>query len=126
MLHLQSLSRQSSLVEDRIDDSDDDEFQDERAGMCSYCQSRPISFSVAAWHKSHHQPHKNGHIQPDLLKEVLALKALNLMSVDKILYRTRSCDIKPCVPIEDLIDINVQTTKKNAKKCHIAQSCSTQ
>lgn len=30
----QSLSRQSSVVEDRIDDSDEDEFQEERTGMC--------------------------------------------------------------------------------------------
>lgn len=29
----QSLSRQTSLVEDRIDDSDEDEFQEERSGM---------------------------------------------------------------------------------------------
>lgn len=29
----QSLSRQTSLVEDRIDDSEDDEFQEERSGM---------------------------------------------------------------------------------------------
>lgn len=29
-----SLSRQSSLVEDRIDDSDEDEFQEERTGEC--------------------------------------------------------------------------------------------
>lgn len=28
----QSLSRQTSLVEDRIDDSDEDEFQEERSG----------------------------------------------------------------------------------------------
>lgn len=29
----QSLSRQTSLVEDRIDDSDEDEFREERSGM---------------------------------------------------------------------------------------------
>lgn len=30
---MQSLSRQTSLVEDRIDDSEEDEFQEERSGM---------------------------------------------------------------------------------------------
>lgn len=33
-LYLKSLSRQTSLVEDRIEDSDEDEFQEERTGMC--------------------------------------------------------------------------------------------
>lgn len=33
IISFQSISRQSSLVEDRIDDSDEDDFQEERAGM---------------------------------------------------------------------------------------------
>lgn len=94
----QSLSRQSSLVENRADDSDDDEFQEERAGMLlssspddhpqhhhhhhlqpelpepaadalrsrSFCES----LAVSAWQSL---PARRRAIQPDLLKEVLAL-----------------------------------------------------
>ncbi|XP_049297951.1 protein qui-1 isoform X1 [Anopheles funestus] len=94
-----SLSRQSSLVEDRIDSSDEDEFQEERAGMSKklalFHASRPLSLSVDAWncsslysstsstntqynqpnHHQQHQYHQYHHRhQPDLLREVLLLK----------------------------------------------------
>lgn len=36
---MQSLSRQTSLVEDRIDDSEEDEFQEERSGMHNAIQA---------------------------------------------------------------------------------------
>lgn len=89
----QSLSRQSSLVEDRIDSSDEDEFLEERAGTSKrhpFFSLRPNSLPVDAWHYSslfhssftnHHQHHQNLHHhnqnqthQPDLLREVLVLK----------------------------------------------------
>ncbi|XP_058061583.1 protein qui-1 [Anopheles bellator] len=94
-----SLSRQSSLVEDRIDSSDEDEFQEERAGMSKkvalhQAASRPFSLSVDAWNCSslyssttssatantqynqpyHHQWYQCHQHQPDLLREVLLLK----------------------------------------------------
>ncbi|XP_053677511.1 protein qui-1 [Anopheles nili] len=92
-----TLSRQSSLVEDRIDSSDEDEFQEERAGMSKklalFHASRPLSLSVDAWNCSslysstsstntqYNQPHHHQHYhqyhhqhQPDLLREVLLLK----------------------------------------------------
>uniref|UniRef100_A0A1L8DGI8 Putative wd40-repeat-containing subunit of the 18s rrna processing complex n=1 Tax=Nyssomyia neivai TaxID=330878 RepID=A0A1L8DGI8_9DIPT len=59
-----SASRQSSLVEDRIS-SDEDEFQEERAGTCILCPSRPTSLPSRA--PSPDESH------PDLLKEALAL-----------------------------------------------------
>lgn len=41
----QSLSRQTSLVEDRIDDSDEDEFQEERSGIWTKNTQKSIFFS---------------------------------------------------------------------------------
>uniref|UniRef100_A0A182JV88 WD_REPEATS_REGION domain-containing protein n=1 Tax=Anopheles christyi TaxID=43041 RepID=A0A182JV88_9DIPT len=97
-----SLSRQSSLVEDRIDSSDEDEFQEERAGMSKklvlFHASRPLSLSVDAWncaslyssnsstntqynqpnhHQQHHYYQHHHRQQPDLLREVLLLKKQN-------------------------------------------------
>ncbi|KFB46917.1 AGAP004827-PA-like protein [Anopheles sinensis] len=98
-----SLSRQSSLVEDRIDSSDEDEFQEERAGMShkvALCHAwRPLSLSVDAWTCSslysstsstntqynqpshqqlqyHYHQYQHQH-QPDLLREVLLLRKQN-------------------------------------------------
>ncbi|XP_058122559.1 protein qui-1 [Anopheles ziemanni] len=98
-----SLSRQSSLVEDRIDSSDEDEFQEERSGMShkvALCHAwRPLSLSVDAWTCSslysstsstntqynqpshqqlqyHYHQYQHQH-QPDLLREVLLLRKQN-------------------------------------------------
>lgn len=47
----QSLSRQTSLVEDRIDDSDEDEFQEERSGMFKNRHShKKFSRNNASYH----------------------------------------------------------------------------
>lgn len=83
-LRLQSLSRQSSLAEDRINSSDEDEFLEERSGG-TYEQSkhdsfavRPNSFPQARACKlntfSKHNPSSLSveSNQPDLIREVLA------------------------------------------------------
>lgn len=67
---MQSLSRQSSLVEDRIDDSDEDEFQEERSGMCSSCQYRTKSRPTSALSVAHFDC-----VQPDLIHEILAMNS---------------------------------------------------
>ncbi len=67
---IQSLSRQSSLVEDRIDDSDEDEFQEERSGMCSTCQFRTKSRPTSALSVAHFDC-----VQPDLIHEILAMNS---------------------------------------------------
>lgn len=43
--------------------------------MCMKCQSRPRSFPVGTWNSSHYKC-----VQPDLLKEVLALKSMHFIS----------------------------------------------
>lgn len=68
LFHSQSLSRQSSLVEDRIDDSDEDEFQEERSGMCRSCQFRTKSRPSSSLSVAHFDC-----VQPDLLHEILAM-----------------------------------------------------
>ncbi|XP_037046627.1 uncharacterized protein LOC119081650 [Bradysia coprophila] len=68
--HNSSLSRQSSLVEDRIDDSDEDEFQEERSGMCSTCQYRTKSRPTSALSVTHFDC-----VQPDLIHEILAMNS---------------------------------------------------
>lgn len=92
---LQNLSRQSSLVEDRFDDSDDDEFQEERAGMllCSKCKmhmkNRLKSPPLLRCHRTKNNAHKCCRsvnaclgtlqlkcIEPDLLYEILHLNKL--------------------------------------------------
>lgn len=90
---MQSLSRQSSLAEDRINSSDEDEFLEERAGMCSNYNSnisdKKPKFQSRACNKDtcfikYHQHStssslsldnnnsNNNNNQPDILKEVLA------------------------------------------------------
>lgn len=83
---LQSLSRQSSLAEDRISGSDEDEFLEERSGgTYSSMPSnpfaiRPNSFPQArACKKDNLIEHSTSSLsieinQPDLIREVLALK----------------------------------------------------
>lgn len=86
----QSLSRQSSLAEDRINSSDEDEYLEERSGgMCEISESRTTaspSTSSAFTHEpsasssrhdnaSHNMSAFDGERQqPDLIREVLALK----------------------------------------------------
>lgn len=81
-----SLSRQSSLVENRADDSDEDEFQEERAGtppVFPLTDHRPRAFS-AVQSDEHGRRFRNAAIEPDLLKEVLALKALPLGQLGRL------------------------------------------
>lgn len=90
LISLQNLSRQSSLVEDRFDDSDDDEFQEERSGMCSHCRTRNkpvtlpirrtrIQYPVNAWNSVQFKC-----VEPDALYDILNLKQLyvNVTVVD--------------------------------------------
>ncbi|KAG5678699.1 hypothetical protein PVAND_008347 [Polypedilum vanderplanki] len=82
----QSLSRQSSLAEDRINSSDEDEFLEERSGTCfNYFSETTTQTNSNAracnkdtcFEKSRHQNGTSSCLslesnQPDLLKEVLA------------------------------------------------------
>uniref|UniRef100_A0A8W7PUU0 NWD1/2-like winged helix-turn-helix domain-containing protein n=1 Tax=Anopheles coluzzii TaxID=1518534 RepID=A0A8W7PUU0_ANOCL len=76
-----SLSRQSSLVEDRIDSSDEDEFQEERAvdawncsSLYSSTSSTNTQYNQPNHHQQHHYYQHHHRHQPDLLREVLLLK----------------------------------------------------
>lgn len=84
----QSLSRQSSLAEDRINSSDEDEFLEERSGGTyevshqhslavrpnSFPQARACKLSTLSSEHSTSSTLNTVNNQPDLIKELLALK----------------------------------------------------
>lgn len=117
---IQSLSRQSSLVEDRIDDSDEDEFQEERSGMCNSCQFRTKSRPSSALSVAHFDC-----VQPDLIHEILAKNSS--IAHTKC---TDSCDdgIGADNVFEESLGI-VSTNAKTKKSTHnrrLTKSCITQ
>lgn len=118
---LQSLSRQSSLVEDRIDDSDEDEFQEERSGMCSSCQYRTKSRPTSALSVAHFDC-----VQPDLLHEILAMNSSNIQ-----IKSTETSDddgiAADSVLFEDGLEINSSNLRtKTSTNRRLTKSCITQ
>lgn len=106
----QTLSRQSSLVEDRIDDSDEDEFHEERSGRCRpACSTRsdarggysaddlePVTWSINHRHRfANASAARNAFQQPDLLKDIMAMKMFK-NSAERILRRQKSDEGRAC------------------------------
>lgn len=116
---LQSLSRQSSLVEDRIDDSDEDEFQEERSGMCSSCQYRTKSRPTSALSVAHFDC-----VQPDLIHEILAMNSS--------LTHNRCTDDDDGIGDDNVFEdgLEIESTNAKAKKSNhsrrLTKSCITQ
>lgn len=105
-LTLQSLSRQSSLVEDRIDDSDEDDFLEERSGRCrpacstARCDARygyaTDDSEQDTWSINQHRQRyantsamRHAFQHPDLLKDLMAVKLFK-NSAERMLRRQQS------------------------------------
>lgn len=106
---MQSLSRQSSLVEDRIDDSDEDEFQEERSGRSraasstrSESRGRPVvggglvDDNEDAWSINRSKSQNSSSSaraafqHPDLLKDIIVQKLFKTSTERATLRRQKS------------------------------------
>lgn len=111
-LFVQSLSRQSSLVEDRIDDSDEDEFQEERSGRSraasstrSESRGRPVIVgglvddNEDTWSINRSKPQNSSSSgraafqHPDLLKDIIVMKLFKNSTERATLRRQKSEEI---------------------------------
>lgn len=81
-----SLSRQTSLAEDRIDSSDEDEFLEERSGTCFQNNLRPVTFPIAA---SYRHPRRRNSLEHHPTKGILLPSSLSLDAVDQEVYLNR-------------------------------------
>lgn len=82
-----SLSRQTSLAEDRIDSSDEDEFLEERSGTCFQNHLRPITFPIGAMYR--HHPRRRNSLEHHPTKGIILPSSLSLDSVDQEVYLNR-------------------------------------
>lgn len=109
-------------MEDRIDDSDEDEFQEERSGMCSSCQYRTKSRPTSALSVAHFDC-----VQPDLIHEILAM---NTSITNKNCAETTIDDDD--VGDDNVFDENVKidsmksTDKNSTRNRRLTRSCLTQ
>lgn len=107
-------------MEDRIDDSDEDEFQEERSGMCNSCQYRTKSRPTSALSVAHFDC-----VQPDLIHEILAMNS----AIAQTKFTDKSDDDIGADNVfedrSDIVSVDTKAKKSNHSR-RLTKSCITQ